>query len=379
MRLGAGGRSGACGPGGVMGLLAVAWLGWQACARPPAAAPPAPAQRLGALIEELSEPGGYFDTDNLVSNESAYLSVADQLDDAGSGGVYLGVGPDQNYSYLARLRPRWAFIVDIRRQNMLQHLLFNAFLEKAEDPRRYLCLLLARPCPEAASDPWDLARGLVRLEGVRPSREVFEANLSEALAHVGERLGVSLTGADRAAIRGIYEGFFEGQLDLRFRSHGRPFRAHHPTYRSLLMARSPGGRGSFLASADDYRFVRDLARSGRLVPIVGDFAGPTALESVARLVREKGESVRAFYVSNVEFYLIGSGRFDGYVRNVRGLPHDSRSLLIRACFHYGAEHPARVAGHRSTTVVQPMARFLSLYDAGDYSTYWDVCTRDYLR
>ena len=348
------------------------------CARPPAAAPPGAAQRLGSLIQELSEPGGYFDTDNLISNESAFLSVAEHLDAAGPGGVYLGVGPDQNYSYVALLRPRWAFIVDIRRQNMLQHLLYNAFLERAEGPFAYLCLLLARPCPAAPEEPWDLERGVAVLGAISPSRQSFEENLASALEHTAGRLGVALSRGDRAAIRRIYEGFFEGQLELRFSSHGRPFRAHHPTLRSLLTARSPGGRGSFLASVEDYRFVRDLARGGRLVPIVGDFAGPTALGSVARFVSERGEKVRAFYVSNVEFYLMGSARFDDYVRNVRGLPHDSRTLFVRACFHYGAAHPARVAGHRSTTVVQPMERFLSFYDAGRYSSYWDICTRDYL-
>jgi hypothetical protein len=370
---------------GVLGRLVLTafllcgWLGAPGCARPPAAAPPGAAQRLGPLIQELSEPGGYFDTDNLISNESAFLSVAEHLDAAGPGGVYLGVGPDQNYSYVALVRPRWAFILDIRRQNMLQHLLFNAFLERADGPLAYLCLLLARPCPAAAVEPWELERGLAVLGAIPPSRESFEENLASALEHATGRLGVALSRGDRAAIRGIYEGFFEGQLELRFSSHGRPFRAHHPTLRALLTARSPGGRGSFLASAEDYRFVRDLARGGRLVPVVGDFAGPSALASIARFVGARGEKVRAFYVSNVEFYLMGSARFDDYVRNLRGLPRDSRTLLVRACFHYGAEHPARVAGHRSTTVVQPMERFLSLYDGGRYSSYWDVCTRDYLR
>src|SRR5687768_10273900 len=77
---------------------------------------------LARLSAQLSEPPGYFDTDNLISNESSYLQVADRLADAAPGGeVYLGVGPDQNFSYLARLRPRYAFILDIRRENLLQH------------------------------------------------------------------------------------------------------------------------------------------------------------------------------------------------------------------------------------------------------------------
>ena len=78
----------------------------------------------------LSEPGGYFDTDNLISNERSYLQVV-PLERAGSGGgVYLGVGPDQNFSYIAACGPD-RFIVDIRRDNLLLHLLFKALLEQA--------------------------------------------------------------------------------------------------------------------------------------------------------------------------------------------------------------------------------------------------------
>ena len=48
-----------------------------------------------------------------------------------SGGVYIGVGPDQNFSYIAHVRPSVAVIVDIRRDNLLLHLLFKALFESA--------------------------------------------------------------------------------------------------------------------------------------------------------------------------------------------------------------------------------------------------------
>src|SRR5215207_7700196 len=78
-----------------------------------------------ALVARLSEPGGYFDTDNLISNESSYLHAVGRLRalrGAGPTGAYVGVGPDQNFSYIAAARPKVAFIVDIRRDNLLQHL-----------------------------------------------------------------------------------------------------------------------------------------------------------------------------------------------------------------------------------------------------------------
>src|SRR4051812_24884700 len=93
-------------------------------------APPALAQRsndssFAALVARLSETGGVFDSDNIISNEGSYLQIASQLGKVGvHGGAYIGVGPDQNFSYVALIRPSVAFMLDIRRDNMLEHLLF---------------------------------------------------------------------------------------------------------------------------------------------------------------------------------------------------------------------------------------------------------------
>src|SRR5262245_866138 len=59
-----------------------------------------------ALIEELSEPDGFFRSDNLVSNEDTFQWVLGDLQrTVKPGGVYVGVGPDQNFTYIAALRP----------------------------------------------------------------------------------------------------------------------------------------------------------------------------------------------------------------------------------------------------------------------------------
>src|SRR5690349_13702041 len=111
--------------------------------------PAAPPRTIFAdRIARLSERGGYFDTDNLISNERSYLQVLPALKSAGvSGGVYIGVGPDQNFSYIARIRPSIAFIVDIRRDNLLLHLLFKALFAEAPTRVEYLSLLFGRAPP----------------------------------------------------------------------------------------------------------------------------------------------------------------------------------------------------------------------------------------
>jgi hypothetical protein len=366
-------------------VLAVASLG-APCTREAGAPVPSPPAtdveiHLAQLSAALSEPSGYFDTDNLISNETPYLQVADLLaDSAPKGGVYVGVGPDQNFTYIARVRPRYAFILDIRRQNVLQHLLFAALLAQAGDPYQYLCLLFSRSCP--ASTPEGARAGmegvLQALEAEKPSEAAFLANLQAAYQHVEGTLQFPLRAQDKADIRKIYRSFFEEQTEIRFRTFGRTG-TYHPTFRMLLTARSPSGRfGSFLAAREDYDFVRGLSRAQRIVPVVGDFAGPQALRGIGAWVREHGLTVSAFYTSNVEFYLMRDGTFARFVANARELPSGPESVVIRACFDYGRPHPAEIPGHRSVLLLQRLPRFFELFDAGRYGSDWDVCTADYL-
>jgi hypothetical protein len=294
----------------------------------------------------------------------------------------VGVGPDQNFSYIARTRPRYAFIVDIRRQNVLQHLLFAALFARADDPYQYLCLLFSRSCPTATPEGArpGAERTLQAVELSPPSEEAFAANLQAVYQHIEGPLQFALALEDKGDIRKVYRAFFEEQAEIRFRTFGRPRAAYHPTYRTLLMARSPSGRfGSFLDAPEDYRFVRDLSRGQRIVPVVGDFAGPQALPAIGRWVGDHGLTVSAFYASNVEFYLMRNHAFERFVSNVRALPSRPDSVLIRACFDYGRSHPAELPGYRSATLLQRLPRFLELYQAGSYTTDWDVCTLDYLR
>src|SRR4029453_11078338 len=90
-------------------------------------------------VRELSEPGGTFDTDNLISNERSYLHVLPALKQGRvNGGAYIGVGPDQNFSYIAAIRPSIAFIFDVRRDNLLLHLLFKALFQLSDTRAEYL-------------------------------------------------------------------------------------------------------------------------------------------------------------------------------------------------------------------------------------------------
>src|ERR1019366_5564667 len=100
------------------------------------------------LVTDFSEPGGYFRSDNFVSNEMAFQYVIPALQKTTiPGGVYLGVGPDQNFTYIVALRPKLSFIFDIRRGNLEEHLLYKAIIELSENRADFLSRLFSRPRP----------------------------------------------------------------------------------------------------------------------------------------------------------------------------------------------------------------------------------------
>ena len=101
------------------------------------------------LSLELSEEPGYFDTDNLISNEISCQQVLPKLKEiTRAGQVYLGVGPDQNFTYIVQVRPATAVIIDLRRDNLVQHLYFKQVIEASKDRWQYLSLLFGKESPQ---------------------------------------------------------------------------------------------------------------------------------------------------------------------------------------------------------------------------------------
>jgi hypothetical protein len=106
---------------------------------------------------------------------------------------------------------------------------------------------------------------------------------------------------------------------------------HQPTYVDLMVATDMDGRArSFLASEDAFLYVKDLETRNVIVPLVGDFAGPKAIRSVGAYLKDKGTTVSAFYVSNVEQYLRLFRNWNTFCANVQSLPLDDSSAFIRA-------------------------------------------------
>src|SRR5439155_26048271 len=61
-------------------------------------------QQFWKMSSDFSEPDGTFRSDNLLSNEVGFQYVLDDLlRTAGQGRIYMGVGPEQNFTYITTL------------------------------------------------------------------------------------------------------------------------------------------------------------------------------------------------------------------------------------------------------------------------------------
>ncbi|HEY2934537.1 MAG TPA: hypothetical protein VGK99_22595 [Acidobacteriota bacterium] len=333
------------------------------------------------LVQSLSEPGGYFDSDNFVSNESSYLTVLDRMRELQlRSGVYIGVGPDQNFSYITQVRPEQAFIIDIRRQNLLQHLMFKALMERARSRLEYLALLVSRP----VKLPPDLGRGLTvdqivdRVDAVENDPSLFQKNLESLQARIA-RYRLPLSQQDRDLIAYIYRNFYENALNIRYKSFGREHQYMYPDFRALVLARDlSGAYGNYLASEEGFQWLKRFQQENRLVPLTGDLAGKLAMRKLARYLVDTQKTVRAFYVSNVEFYLFRNGVFESWVENVRALPADEQSIIIRSYFSYGVPHPEQVDPYWMASVMQRIRSFLREQEKVPYTSYRDLATRDFI-
>ena len=347
------------------------------------------------LLTECSEPGGTFRSDNLVSNERAFPAVLPEVARRGSpASAYIGVGPEQNFSYLAALKPRIAFIVDIRRQNAVLHLLYKAIFELSPTRAEFLSRLFSRPRARHLG-PNSTPRDLMQAFAIgTPSRDLFEANTEDIRALLTKTHHWPLGSADLAGLSHVYEAFYEQGPEIKYAM--RSFRRGVPFPSLAELMTATDGQGvfrSFLATENAYNVVRDLQARNLIVPIVGDFSGERALATVGAFLRSQGLVVTAFYASNVEMYLLRND--DGgrtFYRNLSALPINGQSVLVRSVFRGvghggpggpfggGGGYPVTGPGAAGTGLdgrlqADPISGLLAAVQRGEIASYADLVAR----
>lgn len=361
----------------LISIIIVFWLNTWAGGEPRKTdAPPFSASQFSGIIGRISEPGGHFWNDNYVSNEASYLHPLKKMKELEiHGGVYIGVGPNQNFTYIAKVRPRYAFIVDIRKQNFLEHLLFKALFQLARDRGEYLSLLLSRPVvePNLQGDRYTVEDLVRYFEKAEPDQDLF-SRTQKRIRSIIDRCGLALSSEDWNVIERIHMAFYARGLGIKYDY------IPVPTYAEFLLEKDlDGKKQNFLNSPEEFRFVKQMQEENRIVPIVGDFSGPHALRELGKFLKENREEVTVFYASNVEQYLVRNLLWQDFIRNLAALPFDERAVFIRAHWSNYIPHPEEVAGYQFTQVLQWARSFLGSPPAGPSVSYWDIVTTDTIK
>jgi hypothetical protein len=240
-------------------------------------------------------------THYVVSNEPNQHLFREAIKD--SGGLYVGVGAEQNYLFMGWSRPEVAVLVD-----------FDDVIPRLH--HIYASLFRRLDTPEALLGCWT---GKVQGEGASPcSSDQVVSWLTED-----------------------YEGdILKGVKNVW--KFSRPRIAPHLV--SLRDHFTKLGVPSFLTDQATYTFVAEMVRAGRVRAVRGDFTKRRTMTDIAAFARKACLPVRTLYLSNVDDYInyyIGQHR-----KNMVGLPGDERSLVMQT-------EPS--GGHTYHYLVQPLS------------------------
>jgi hypothetical protein len=281
------------------------------------------------MVTDFSEVGGDYQYENFVSNEISYQEVLPELSRlVKPGGVYLGVASEQNFTYIDVVRPKVAFIFDVRRQNTLQLLMYKALFEIADNRADFVSLLFSRKRP-AGLDANSSAEALFQaIADAKPDPQQYATTLEAIKGRLIRQHRFALSADDQQKIEYIFKVFSRGgpRMDYGFASTAP--NPYVPSYHALAVTND--GRGKnwvYLNREESYKRIREMQQKNLIVPLVGDFTGTKAIRTVSQYVKDHGSTISVFYISNVEDYI--QPKWSAYLSNLATLPADRATLLIR--------------------------------------------------
>jgi hypothetical protein len=312
------------------------------------------------LLSDISEPGGYFRiADNFTSNENEVGRIFTMLrQESIQGGVYMGVGPEQNLSYIASIRPAMAFVCDIRRQAVMQHLMFKAVFELSKDRADFISLLFSKPRPAGLEKTSNIQQMWNSYFTVATDGTLMAKNHALIVDHLTKTHKFTLTPDEASQLDFVIDSFAKWGPSITTNSSpngrggGNALTFADLTGWSLDDAGQPQ---SFLSTDEHFQTLKTLHEKNLIVPVSGDFGGPKAIRAIGTYVREHRATVSAFYVSNVEQYLYQDGKQTLFYDNVATLPLTEKSVFIR---------PYSLRRNYGVAPLCGMLQFLQLAKAG---------------
>jgi hypothetical protein len=326
------------------------------------------------MVTDMSEEGGYFRF-QFMSNEVEFPSIIPQLKkDFKPGGVYLGVGPEQNFTYIAAIQPRIAFIFDIRRDNLIEHLIYKAIFEMSATRTEFVSKLFSRK-PTGALTAKSSAVTLFRaFTTARPDAPLFNQNLQSIKTALSR---FELSKKDLNEVEEIYGTIFRAGPGIDYSSFAGGYRGGMSGYAGLMAASDDQGQAwSYLASEENFQFVRDMERKNLIIPLVGNFAGAKAIRAVGTYLKTHGAGVTMFYTSNVEQYLFQQGDdWRRYYSNVATLPLEPSSVFIRSshyAFGAASQRSRQFVGMNYVMLLCSIPDLTKAFVAGRVRSYDDI-------
>jgi hypothetical protein len=298
-------------------------------------------QEFWQLVTESSEPEGFFRSDNLLSNELGFQNVVtDLIRGTKRGRVYMGVGPEQNFTYITATRPAMVFIVDVRRGNLELQLMYKALFELSADRAEFVSRLFSRPRPTGLTAKSTAADIFGAFAKVARSEVLHAQNLAAIQNRLMKTRGLDLSKDNLDGIAYVFNAFVRYGPAIRYSSTSSFGGSYQPNYADLMTAADQSGlTRSYLASEDNFKFMKDLESRNMVVPVIGNFGGPKAIRAVGKYLKDRNATVSAFYLSNVEQYLRQDGLWYAFCANVATLPLDDSSTFIRSVRRPGDATP----------------------------------------
>lgn len=224
----------------------------------------------------------YVHTNELYHN--AYLKYLNNR-----GGAYIGVGSDQNLTFIAWAKSRFAFLMDYDPVVVWVNMINRA-------------LILASPTKEDFIALWE----------TKNWKKAWKILRKEYKGHKDLKM--------------IVQSHKQFAYRLRFHYLKRVKR-----WRKTWVPVDY----SWLHTDKDYGYIRKMFQTNRIRVMKGDLLLNKSLRGIGNVCRKAGIPVRVVYLSNAEQFWHYPGHFR---KNFRNLPVDGKSILIRSIFTkaYGA-------------------------------------------
>jgi hypothetical protein len=218
----------------------------------------------------------------------------------------------------------------------MQHLMFKAKkIELAKDRADFIALLFSKPRPADLDATISIQRLWNAYASVPTDRELASKNAVRIVDHLTRTHGFTFSAAEAAQLESVRAAFVLFGPDISTRGWGGVGRVGGygggGTFADLTgwAYDDAGEPRSFLTTEENFQFVKALHEKNLLVPVSGDFGGPTAIRAIGAYLQKRSAVVSAFYLSNVEQYLFQDGKARAFYDNVATLPLNDTSVFIR--------------------------------------------------